>query len=76
MEVRPDHLKQAAKLKSDGNLVIGGAILNKQNKMVGSVMIVQFEDEQGLNDWLTIEPYIRGNVWARWEVHPYRVAEV
>jgi uncharacterized protein YciI len=76
MAARPDHFRQAAKLKSAGNLIIGGAILNQEQKMVGSVMIVQFESERGLNDWLAIEPYILGKVWVKWEVHPYRVAEV
>jgi uncharacterized protein YciI len=76
MAARPNHFRQAAKLKSNGNFVIGGAILNENQQMIGSVMIVQFNNEMELNGWLKIEPYILGKVWIRWEVHPYRVAEV
>jgi uncharacterized protein len=76
MAARPNHFRQAAKLKSNGNFIIGGAILNEDQKMVGSVMIVQFNDEKELNEWLAIEPYICENVWKKWEIHPFRVAEV
>jgi len=76
MAVRPDHFRQAAQLRSNGNLIIGGAILDEDQQMIGSVMIVQFQAVKELEDWLAIEPYIQGKVWEKWEVHPYRVAEV
>jgi uncharacterized protein YciI len=44
-EVRPLHLAGAKKLKENGNFVIGGAMLDDENNMRGSIMIVQFETE-------------------------------
>ena len=42
-EVRPLHLAGAKKLKENNNFVIGGAMLDDEGNMRGSIMIVQFE---------------------------------
>jgi len=76
MNARPDHFKLAKQLKSNNNFVIGGAMLDDQGKMIGSMMVVQFEDEKGLNNWLRHEPYVNGKVWRDIEVKPFRVADV
>lgn len=51
MQVRTDHLAGAAKLKANGNFVIGGATLDEAGLMNGSVMIVQFENDEGFQQW-------------------------
>lgn len=76
MAARPAHFRQAAKLKQSGNFLLGGAILNKQKEMIGSMMLVQFENKRELEDWLSVEPYLIGNVWQKWECHPFQVASV
>jgi uncharacterized protein len=40
MNVRPHHLDGAKGLKESGNFILGGAILNDEGKMIGSVMIL------------------------------------
>jgi len=74
MEVRPFHLEMANKMKASGNLILGGAILDLDEKMRGSVMVVQFESEEGLKEWLSNEPYLQKGVWEQYEIHPFRVA--
>ncbi len=76
MEVRPLHLEGAAKLRASNNFIIGGAILDETGRMTGSMMIVQFETEAELQEWLRTEPYITGKVWNTVEVKPFRVADV
>ena len=76
MEVRPHHLEGAARLRATNNFIIGGAILDESGRMTGSVMIVQFETEAALHEWLRNEPYITGKVWNTVEVKPFRVADV
>jgi uncharacterized protein YciI len=44
--------------------------------MCGSVMIVQFEDDEAFKEWYDNEPYITNGVWKNIEVKPFRVAEV
>ena len=75
-EVRPLHLAGAKKLKENGNLVIGGAMLDDEKKMRGSIMIVQFETQEDFQKWYDNEPYITQGVWKTIEVKPFRVAEV
>ncbi len=76
MNVRPHHLDGARELKENGNYVIGGAILNDEGNMIGSVMIVQFETEEELQAWQRREPYITQKVWETVDVKPFRVAAV
>ncbi|HWZ15175.1 MAG TPA: YciI family protein [Mucilaginibacter sp.] len=76
MNVRPHHLDAAKDLKASGNYVLGGAILNEDGKMIGSVMILQFETEEALNAWKQNEPYITQKIWESVDVKPFRVATV
>jgi uncharacterized protein YciI len=76
MNVRPLHLEGARQLKENNNFIIGGAMLDDNGKMIGSMMVVQFDTEKELKAWMDREPYISGNVWQNIEVKPFRVAEV
>ncbi len=76
MAVRPAHFKNAKRLKESGNFIFGGAILDDKGKMIGSNMIMQFETRDELQQWLDTEPYITGKVWEKFELHPYKVADV
>ena len=76
MNVRPYHLERVKKMKERGNFILGGAILNDEGKMIGSTMILQFEEPQELQNWIDSEPYIQQKVWEKFEVKPFRVANV
>ena len=75
-EVRPLHLAGAKKLKEKNNFVIGGAMLDDDGKMRGSIMIVQFETQDDFQTWYDNESYITPGVWKTIEVKAFRVAEV
>ena len=49
------------------------ALLDEQEKMVGSVLITEFNSREELDKWLEIEPYVTGKVWEKIEVSPCRV---
>jgi len=76
MDVRPHHLDSLKQLKESGNYLIGGALLNEEGKMKGSVMILQFETEEELEAWRKNEPYLNLKVWESVDVKPFKVAEV
>jgi uncharacterized protein YciI len=76
MKVRPLHLEMARDLKKHNRFVIGGAMLDDDGKMIGSMMVVQFETEDDFIYWMRHEPYITGNVWQKIEVKPFKVADV
>ncbi|SDD91021.1 hypothetical protein SAMN05216464_10316 [Mucilaginibacter pineti] len=76
MDVRPHHLDNLKALKANGNYILGGAVLNDEGNMIGSVMIMQFETDEELEAWKAGEPYITQKVWESVDVKPYKVATV
>jgi uncharacterized protein YciI len=76
LNIRPHHLDGARELKATGNFIIGGAMLNDEGKMIGSVMILQFETEEELQAWQQNEPYITQGVWETVDIKPFKVANV
>ncbi|SDL53399.1 hypothetical protein SAMN05421823_106260 [Catalinimonas alkaloidigena] len=76
MSVREAHLENVRKLKADGKFVIGGATLDAEGKMNGSVAIFDFPTQEELEAFLSTDPYVAGRVWETYEIKPYRVANV
>jgi uncharacterized protein YciI len=75
MQARPAHLENVKEAKNKGHYLIGGALLNDHKKMIGSAMVVQFETPEALQEWLNNDPYVKGDVWDRIEIKPFKVAE-
>ena len=73
-EVRPHHLDGIQPLVEAGNILMGGAILDDDGNMRGSVLLVDFPSRVELDAWLDDDPYVRGGVWQQIEVVPFRVA--
>ena len=76
MSARPAHIEGVKKLKENGNYVIGAALLDDADKMIGSNMIVQFETEAAFYDYLKTEPYVTGVVWGNITIRKTRVAVI
>ena len=76
MQVRPHHLDGAKDLKAKGNYILGGAMLNDEGKMIGSTMILQFENEEQLEAWKQGEPYITQKIWESVDIKSFKVATV
>ncbi len=71
---RPAHIEGAKKSLENGHILIGGAILDDEGNMIGSSMIVEFEDRAAVDQWLESDPYVTGNVWQDISVLPFRTA--
>lgn len=76
MKVRPTHLENVADLKSKGQFLLGGAILDDEGKMTGSMIVYEFPDRKALDECLKTEPYITGDVWRKIDIRPYRLAHI
>ena len=74
LRVRPEHLRQIEPRVDRGEILVGGAILDDGGDMVGSVLLVDFETQEGLDEWLKTDPYVTAGVWVVVEVQPYRPA--
>ena len=71
--VRDAHLKLGNQGIQDGNFLMAAALLDDNHNMIGSVMLVDFEDRAALDAWLKVEPYVTGDVWKDIEVCPAAV---
>lgn len=76
MAVRPHHLDNAKLFKEKGNYITGGALLDDNGKMIGSAMILQFENEEELEAWKKGEPYISQKIWETVDVKPFKLATI
>ena len=76
MAVRPDHLDKVRELSQAGNFVLGGALLDQEGRMIGSMMVLDFEDAADLERWQASEPYILGKVWEHIDIKPFLQAQL
>ena len=72
--VRDAHIEGAKAMAQSGAMLLGGAMLDDDGAMIGSVCIVEFEDRAALDAWLQGDPYVTGDVWRTIEVTPFRRA--
>ena len=76
LAVRQAHLDGVRGLKANGHFMLGGALLDPDGKMIGSMMVIDFNSMEQLNEWLPNDPYVVGRVWDRIDIKPFRQAEV
>ena len=74
MAVRGRHLENMAEVK--GRVICAGGLLDEEGKMKGSVLIMEFESKDLLDEYLKNEPYILEHVWEKFEVEPMNVVIV
>lgn len=74
MRVRQEHLEKIAYLKKCGEFIAGGAILDDDGKMIGSMVLYEFPDRAALDEKLRDEPYFTKGVWKSIEIKPFRLA--
>ena len=74
MAAREAHLVGARAMKANGSMIVGGAILDDDGRMVGSSCIVEFPDRAAVDAWLAADPYVTEGVWQKIEVKPFRCA--
>jgi uncharacterized protein len=76
MKVRGNHLEKIEHLKRTGEFLCGGAILDDNGKMIGSMILYEFPDRQALDERLKSEPYLTDGVWEKIEIKPFRLAKI
>lgn len=73
MAVREAHLALGDKMRDAGKMLYGAAILDDNGKMIGSILICEFDSRAELDQWLKEEPYMTGGVWQKVEVQNCKV---
>lgn len=73
MAAREKHIELVQIMRKEGKFLYAAAILNEEEKMIGSVLIVDFPSRNDLDDWLLVEPYVTGDVWQQMDIKPCKV---
>lgn len=66
LAVRGRHLENIARFQQ--HVLCAGGLLDEEGKMKGSLLVLEFEDREGLDAYLAAEPYIQENVWEKVQV--------
>jgi len=75
-KARPAHLENVKKLKDQGHFLQGGAILDDEGGMIGSVIFMDFPSREALEGWLKADPYVTDGVWVETDVKPLRLVSL
>jgi uncharacterized protein len=75
LNVREEHLRRIGEMKKAGEFLFGGAILDDDGKMTGSMIVYDFPDRESLIKKLKEEPYMTEDVWKNTEIRPFRLAK-
>ena len=71
MEIRPRHLEGIERIKE--HVICAGGLLDDEGKMKGSVLIMEYESREQLDEYLANEPYVQENVWQKIEAERMNV---
>ena len=74
MAVRPRHLEVMKKLGKQ--IICAGGLLDDEGKMKGSVLVMEFENREALDDYLAKEPYVTEGIWQKIDVEVMNVVLV
>ena len=72
---RQVHLELQKPLVDLGLLIIGGALLDDDGRVIGSAAVLDFDSVAEVEEWFHQDPYFRGNVWRSIDILPFRIAD-
>ena len=73
LAARDEHLALVESMFNRGRNLYAVAITDDNDKMIGSVLIVDFPSRFELDEWLKVEPYVLGKVWDKIDIKPCKV---
>lgn len=73
---RSFHLQRMREEKKKGVFILGGALLDEEERMIGSLIIVALPDKQSVESWIQKDVYVTDKVWNEITITPFRVADV
>lgn len=68
------HLELAKKMKNEGHILFGAAMVGEGGGVIGSVYIYDFASRADVDEFLKTEPYVIGNVWQQIRIQECKVS--
>lgn len=73
MDAREAHLALLGQMIKSRNIHFAVALLDENERMVGSVIVCEFPSRTDIDAWFQKEPYLTGRVWEKVDVRPCKV---
>jgi hypothetical protein len=74
LAVREKHLEAVKPAVAAGIVQVGGALLNQEGTMIGSMMVLEAESEEAVREFLSKDIYSQGNVWQSFDIYRFQRA--
>ncbi len=56
----------------EDRMIVGGPLLGEDGQtMIGSLLIIDFDDLAAAQSWLAEAPFTKGGVFGEWTIYPY-----
>jgi uncharacterized protein YciI len=68
VELRPEHMDRCAAAVEQGVLLFAVALLDDDERMIGSVMLVDLPGRADVERWLADEPYQAHGIWQQVDI--------
>jgi len=76
LEVRSIHMEGIKYLYEKKNILFASAMINEDDIMCGSSLVMEFDSRDDLNKWLESEPYVKNNVWEKIDITVCKVPDM
>lgn len=73
---RASHNASIRELWEQGHVLLGAGVLDEQDVIRGSLVVVDYPTRADVDRYLESEPFATSDVWERVEVHPLRVGDI
>lgn len=72
-QFRPAHLERLAVLDQQKRLIVGGPtpIAHGKPEIGGSVLVVDFDNDEAVQAWASEEPYLLNGVYSHVDIKPF-----
>ena len=74
LDNRDAHIASAKSLKEQGIIIEAGAMLDDNEKMIGSAVLFETESREQLDKFIANDPYTLNGVWVSTEITEIRLA--
>ena len=71
LDIRPLHLEGMTKLGK--HILTAGGLLDEEGKPKGSVLVLEFDEREDLDNYIANEPYVLEHVWETVEIQSMNV---
>ncbi|MDX1823861.1 MAG: YciI family protein [Thiohalomonadales bacterium] len=78
LAARPAHLERLKALQAEGRLVLAGPhpAIDSEDPgpagFSGSLIVAEFDSQQGAQTWADADPYVAAGVYARVSIKPFK----